>query len=137
MQKLNESSVTMHTASELCCIKDDSKSCGFLYSLQHNHSECYHQSQLKRTRRCKKLNKSSITIMHTASEVCCIHDDFSYPLQYNHSECYHQSQLNRARRCKKLNQDRFTYMRAAKAKSSLYKCAFSQERSLLVACTCI
>ena len=41
--------------------------------LQHNHSECYHQSQLKQNRRCKKLSESSIT-MHTASEVCCIHD---------------------------------------------------------------
>ena len=73
-KKLNESSMTMHTVSDLHCINDDSKSCGFLYPLQHNHSECYHQSQLNRTGICKKLNKSSI-IMHTVSEVCCIHDN--------------------------------------------------------------
>ena len=104
---------------------------------------CYHQSQLKRTRRCKKLNESSITV-HIAPELRCIRDDsksfgFLYPLQHNHSECYQQSQLNRTRSCKKLNESlwtrQFNHMRAAKAKSSLYKCPFSQESSLLAACT--
>ena len=135
----------MHTASEVCCIHDASKSFYISYPLQYDHSEYYHQSQLKRTRRCKKLNESSI-IMHTASELRCIHDDSkslkdSYLLQHNyHSECYQRSQLKRSRRCKKLNESLWTrqfkstelaYMRAAKAKSSLYRFAFSQEENIL------
>ena len=106
-KKRNEYSITMHTASEPRCTHDDSKSFGFLYPPQHNHSECYHQTQYKRTRRCKKRNEYSIT-MHSASEPRCTHDDsksfgFLSTPQHNHSGCYHQTQYKRTRRCKKRN----------------------------------
>ena len=45
-------------------------------------SECYHQLQLKRTRKCKKLNESSIT-MHTVSELRCTHDDLKIVSEYD------------------------------------------------------
>ena len=116
-KKRNESSITMHSASEPRCAHDDSKSFGFLYPLQHNHSECYHQSHYKRTTGCTKRNESSIT-MHTASEPRCTHDDsksfgFLYPPQHNHSGCYHQTQYKRTRRCKKRNESSITMYSAS------------------------
>ena len=125
-KKRNKYSITMHTASEPSCTHDDSKSFGFLYPPQHNHSGCYHQTQYKRTRRCKKRNEFSIT-MHSASEPRCTHDDsksfgFLYPPQHNHSGCYHQTQYKRTRRCKKRNESsKITFNRnVLSVKATLY-----------------
>ena len=51
-----------------------------------------------------------------------------------HDYCYDVNEYLRMRQFKSLE---LTYMGAANDKSILYKCAFSQERSMLAACTCI
>ena len=51
-----------------------------------------------------------------------------------HDYCYDVNEYLWMRQFKSIE---LTYMGAANDKSILYKCAFSQERSLLAACTCI